>query len=46
MAYGEQLPITFTQAPPVDAVITMNATVDCPMKNSNFIIDVNPTFEI
>ena len=46
MAYGEQLPITFTQAPPADAVITMNATVDCPMKNSNFIIDVNPTFEI
>lgn len=46
MAYGKALPITFTTAPAEGAVITMNATVDCPMKNSNFIIDVNPTFEI
>ena len=46
MAYGDALPITFTAAPTEGAVITMNATVDCPMKNSNFIIDVNPTFEI
>lgn len=46
MAYAEKKPITFTTAPNADAVIKMNATVDCPMKNSNFILDVNPTFEI
>lgn len=46
MAYGEKKPITFTTAPAEGAVIKMNATVDCPMKNSNFILDVNPTFEI
>ena len=46
MAYGDTLPITFTNPPQEGAVITMDATVDCPMKNENFIIDVNPTFEI
>lgn len=46
IAYGEQTPITFMTPPPVDAVITMNASVDCPMKNENFILDVNPTFAI
>ena len=46
MAYGDQKPITFTEAPAEDAVITMNATVNCPMKNENFIIDVNPTFTV
>ena len=45
MAYGDTLPITFTNPPQEGAVITMDATVDCPMKNENFIIDVNPTFE-
>lgn len=46
MAYGDQKPITFASAPPDGAVIKMDAKVDCPMKNSNFIIDVNPTFSI
>ncbi len=46
MAYGNPAPIAFTRAPAEGAVITMDATVDCPMKNENFIIDVNPTFEI
>ena len=46
MGYGDTQPITFTEAPAEGAVITMNATVDCPMKNENFIIDVNPTFEV
>lgn len=46
IGYGESLPITFTNPPAEGAVIKMNATVDCPMKNENFIIDVNPTFEV
>lgn len=46
LAYGDQKPITFAQAPAEGDVITMDATVDCPMKNENFIIDVNPTFTI
>lgn len=46
MAYGDTLPITFTTPPADGAVITMNATIDCMMKNENFIIDVNPTFQI
>ena len=46
MAYGNQTPIVFKTAPAEGAVIKMDATVDCPMKNENFIIDCNPTFEI
>jgi len=46
MAYGEQKPITFATPPAEGAVIKMNATVNCPMKNENFIIDVNPTFSV
>lgn len=39
-------PIHFTTPPAADAVITMNAEIDRPMKNTNFIIDVNPTFQL
>jgi len=47
MAYGDEAqPITFAVAPAEGAVITMNASVDCPMKNENFVIDVNPTFSL
>ena len=46
MAYGNQKPIIFTNAPADGAVIKMNATVKCPMKNENFILDVNPTFTV
>lgn len=46
MAWGDTKPITFTNPPAEGAVIKMNATVNCPMKNENFIIDVNPTFQI
>lgn len=46
IAYGNQTPIVFRTAPAENAVIKMDATVDCPMKNENFIIDCNPTFEI
>lgn len=41
---GEQ--IVFTSAPAADAIITMEADIDRPMKNSNFILDVNPTFQL
>lgn len=46
MAFGEQKGIVFAEAPANGAVITMKANVDCPMKNENFIIDVNPTFTV
>jgi hypothetical protein len=39
-------PIHFTTPPADGAVITMNAEIDRPMKNANFIIDVNPTFQL
>ncbi|MBQ6441586.1 MAG: hypothetical protein IJJ13_03210 [Lachnospiraceae bacterium] len=39
-------PICFTKAPAKDAVITMDADIDRPMKNDKFILDVNPTFSL
>lgn len=39
-------PIVFTKAPAADAIITMSADIDRPMKNANFIMDVNPTFQL
>ncbi len=46
VAYGDGPAITFRTPPPAGAVITMDATVDRPMKNRNFVLDVNPVFEI
>lgn len=46
MAYGSQKGIVFATVPADGAVITMKATVACPMKNSNFVIDCNPTFTV
>ena len=37
--------IVFTNPPASGAKITMSADIDRPMKNSNFIIDFNPTFQ-
>lgn len=39
-------PIIFTNAPAVDSVITMEADIDRPMKNSNFVLDFNPEFQL
>ena len=39
-------PIHFTNPPADGAVITMTAQIDRPMKNENFILDVNPTFQL
>ena len=39
-------PISFTNPPAEGAVITMDADIDRPMKNNNFILDVNPTFSL
>ena len=39
-------PIVFKTAPAEGAIITMEADIDRPMKNSNFILDVNPTFQL
>ena len=44
--YRNGSPIRFTNAPAEGAVITMNAQIDRPMKNENFILDVNPTFSV
>ena len=44
--YRNGEPIKFTNAPASGAVITMNAQIDRPMKNNNFIIDFNPTFQL
>lgn len=41
--YGS--PIVFTNPPADGAIITMDADIDRPMKNSNFILDCNPTFQ-
>lgn len=38
-------PIVFTNPPVAGAVITMDADIDRPMKNSNFILDCNPTLQ-
>lgn len=38
-------PIVFTNPPAEGAIITMDADIDRPMKNSNFIIDCNPEFQ-
>lgn len=37
-------PIVFAKPPENGAIITMEADIDRPMKNENFVIDVNPTF--
>lgn len=39
-------PISFKTAPAAGAIITMEADIDRPMKNSNFLLDVNPTFQL
>lgn len=39
-------PIRFRNAPASRAVITMTADIDRPMKNENFVMDVNPTFTL
>ena len=39
-------PICFDEAPVAGAIITMDADIDRPMKNNNFILDVNPTFSL
>ena len=39
-------PIHFMQAPADGAIITMTADIDRPMKNENFILDVNPSFAL
>ncbi len=44
--YRNGAPIHFSTAPAVGAVITMNAQIDRPMKNENFILDVNPSFSV
>lgn len=44
--YRNGAPIRFTTAPAEGAVITMTAQIDRPMKNENFILDVNPSFSI
>lgn len=44
--YRNGAPIIFTEAPAEGAVITMNAQIDRPMKNENFILDVNPSFSV
>lgn len=41
--YGS--PIVFTNPPAEGAIITMDADIDRPMKNSNFVIDCNPTLQ-
>lgn len=33
--------ITFTNAPAADAIITLDAKIDRPFKNSNFVIDAS-----
>ena len=40
------VPIRFTTAPAAGAIITMSAEIDRPMKNENFVLDVNPTFSL
>lgn len=37
--------ITFTNAPAADAVITLDAAIDRPYKNSNFVIDAAMTLQ-
>ena len=44
--YRNGAPIHFNTAPAAGAVITMNAQIDRPMKNENFILDVNPSFSV
>ena len=44
--YRNGRPIHFNTAPAAGAVITMTAEIDRPMKNENFILDVNPTFSV
>ena len=44
--YRNGRPIHFNTAPAAGAVITMTAEIDRPMKNDNFILDVNPTFSV
>lgn len=39
-------PIKFTNPPASGAIITMNADIDRPMKNSNFIIECNQTIQL
>jgi hypothetical protein len=39
-------PIHFTHAPADGAIITMTADIDRPMKNENFVLDVNPSFSL
>ena len=39
-------PIHFTHAPADGAIITMTANIDRPMKNENFVLDVNPSFSL
>lgn len=39
-------PISFKTAPASGAIITMEADIDRPMKNSNFLLDINPTFQL
>lgn len=38
-------PIRFTTAPPQGAVITMNATIDRPLKNDKHALDFNPVVQ-
>jgi len=44
--YRNGFKIVFIEAPAENAVITMDADIDRPMKNDNFIIDVNPSFTL
>ena len=44
--YRNGKPIHFNTAPAAGVVITMTAEIDRPMKNENFILDVNPTFSV
>ena len=39
-------PIHFINAPADGAIITMTADIDRPMKNENFVLDVNPSFSL
>lgn len=39
-------PIKFTNPPAAGAIITMDADIDRPMKNSNFIIECNQTIQL
>lgn len=44
--YCKGSPIVFKEAPANGAIITMDADIDRPMKNSNFILDCNPSFQL